>query len=83
MSLLVGAIDMTGIADRLVVEVNAVVHEARFVDRAAVLLLRLPHSPPGEYVGSRAVIDAAGSVMDGSALSLSSSSDGWKTVEGV
>lgn len=80
---LVGAIDMTGVADRLVVEVNDVVHEARFVDRAAVLLIRLPESPAGEYVGSKAVVDAAGTVIDGFPVSFSSSIDGWKTVEGV
>lgn len=63
--LLYGAVDMTGLARTLAVDVNGAKYQAPFSDGAAVLYIKVDPSADSSYRGSKAVLDAGGAVIAG------------------
>jgi hypothetical protein len=60
-----GAVDMTGTADKLTVELNGEAHAQQFENGAAVLCCTFVPSENGQLVEARAVIDSGGVVLSG------------------
>lgn len=65
LKLLIGAVDMTGLARTLTVEINEEKHQSPFNDRAAVLYTKVDSSSNAHFAVSKAVLDGSGTVVAG------------------
>lgn len=70
LKLLVGAVDMTGLAQTLTVEINKEKYQTSFSDRAAVLYTKVDLPPNAHFAVSKAVLGGSGTVMDGEQFDL-------------